>query len=619
MADSVICKTSKRDFLLWIYPIVGALGLFLLTGCQWKGSQKPSILVVAVESLNFDSITCDHNPRFGGFESICNESVRFTHAFTPSTMSQAALSSLLTGLYPVDHKVRHNGGTQYLSGTIRTAAEVAVGQGFRTSFFSGGPPIWRKSGLGQGFEIFEDNVRVNRQSQYRPASINFENFLLWLDRTVEEDPFFSVIYLADLQFPEVLTTSDLGEERGAGFDSQMEEISESLLHLIQNLKERNRWDMTHVIFTGLNGRHLRTRPNELDAFSLYGENTQVALYIKPARKKRDLGIEWKIDKNVSLVDVGATLFDLMGAPVPTSSYVQLEVSSLRSVLSKPEVNWNEDRLILLESHWPEWRGFGQPRYGVRKGHFLGIYDETLRVYNTLIDRMEVIPLAAKDHWRQQVLKESMPLFAEIRAQPWKPFPESMIEKLRVAHEMWREKGRSETVLHRMDYLMRSRPTDRQLLGWRVRTSLENKDWAELEKIGEKTKNPLWTFVARRNLEKPTYNLHLPSGCESAFRVRRKARITRQECDNPLFLALDAWSKETEAQARIEKREAFLRDYIISKVDEKVAEGNFVNFLNWDVDTDRPTEPHLVEFYLALPRARKMADVVTRRLSQETIK
>src|SRR5690606_10347070 len=123
--------------------------------CQWQSETKPSILVIAVDSLSSDFITCfdETESLNSGFATLCSESVRFTHAFTTSTMSVAALSSVLTAQYPYETSVFNN-GSNYLLNEFETIAEVAISKGYRTSLFSGGAPVFRKTGLGQGFEVF---------------------------------------------------------------------------------------------------------------------------------------------------------------------------------------------------------------------------------------------------------------------------------------------------------------------------------------------------------------------------------------------------------------------------------------------------------------------------------
>src|SRR5690606_4081404 len=146
-----------------------------------------------------------------GFKDVCEDMIRFTHAYTPSTMSQASVASLLTGKYPFEHGVWNN-GSSFLSAKFKTSAEVAFEKGYRTAFVTGGPPIWRKSGFEQGFEYFDDNIFVDYGKYYRPSFENLRVLQDWLSG-VGRDNFYSFVYLPDLQFPEVPTVDNDGYAR----------------------------------------------------------------------------------------------------------------------------------------------------------------------------------------------------------------------------------------------------------------------------------------------------------------------------------------------------------------------------------------------------------------------
>jgi hypothetical protein len=134
----------------------------LLTGCSWGDKKAKSLIVIAVEGLAFESFTCSNlkdNPgQAQGFYTFCEEAVRFTHAYAPSPLSGASLGSMFTGVYPVEHGLRDH-GEAYLPASWVTVPEVAIQKGYRTAFFSSGPPVLYKSGLGQGSSHFA--IRCN--------------------------------------------------------------------------------------------------------------------------------------------------------------------------------------------------------------------------------------------------------------------------------------------------------------------------------------------------------------------------------------------------------------------------------------------------------------------------
>ena len=203
-------------------------------GCDFQQKTQPSVLVVAVEGLSFESISCDSdatNERIiKDLKPFCEESVRFSHAFAPSTMSQATMSSLMTGLYPFDHGVHHN-GAEFLPARMHTLAEGALGKGYHTLFVSGGAPIWRKSGLAQGFEIFDDTMDISPGHYYRPSGDVVKVATNWLEHESPNTPFLGVMYLSDLQFPQIATKNDEGEVREKTSDAQLEEVADSLASL----------------------------------------------------------------------------------------------------------------------------------------------------------------------------------------------------------------------------------------------------------------------------------------------------------------------------------------------------------------------------------------------------
>lgn len=604
---------AKFFVLMIICPLV-------LSGCGWSGKRPPSILIVAVEYLGFDSFSCttpedSQGKPTDGFDTFCEESVRFTHAFTPSVMSQASLASIMTARYPFEHGVWHN-GSQFLSAQFLTAPEVAVEKGYRTAFFSGGPPVWRKSGLSQGFEVFEDNVRPSLLVPYRPIQENVNHLTKWLEKDVGEAPFFSLFFVPDLQFPDITTVNESGEIRDRSTASQLKEVSESLGILIRNLRRLRRWDDTTIFLVGLNGRPKVSRPGELETYSLYSEATQVALYIKPARTKRDLALEWKIDKNVSLIDVGATLFDLLGAPAPSPSEQRLEVTSLRKVLERPEVTWNQDRILMVESGWPQWRGMGGSRFALRKGHYLALYDSRPKAFNTLIDRQELSPLSEKDPLFRSLQLDVLSYLQDKGFQAWTPLTSTLVEKLELGRLLWRLSKDTEEVKRRLKLLAVNRPWDRQLIGWQAQLALQEGNWEWLRELGEESGERLWWYVADINLGRPARIQN--RGCDAIFLFGTESYRppNSQECDDELLLALLKWVESSKGAQRTTLQDQFIRLYLQRKIELNIGQWNYSNALNWDVDPDVVSGPLPADLFLALPKLSNYASAVQSRLSRE---
>lgn len=580
-----------------------SLGLYLLafSGCQQPKVERPNIIIIAVENLGFESIGCgglaDYSgqPVANGFEHLCRDSIRFTHAYTPSTMSQAALTSLLTGLFPFEHNVVHN-GANFLSSQVETVPERAVHLGMRTSFFSGGPPIFRNSGLAQGFELFEDHTPVGWNQFYRPARESLKLAQDWIVQEVGKDSFLSVVYLADLQFPFVETRTDSGEIRSKTYESQIQEIGESLNTFFIHLKKLKKWDNTYIVLAGLNGPTQEKRAEELSVNNVWTERTLVSLFVKPARKARDVGLEWTVDANVSLVDVGVTFFDLLGGSNNRRKSDIVRIS-LKGALTTPKVAWPNERWIPISSGWAEWRANGESRYAFRKGSYMVLWDSDPKVYNSLIDRYEVLPLVSQDFTSQQLIAEVEGIGEALGISRWKAMDRSLVQKHLLGRYFFANHENLSSESELLD-LVRLRKKDSQLRGWRAWQSLQARDWFRLLEIGRENKNLMWQWVAHANL-KTSMKLKLPV-CQEVFLGQKISDENPIECPDEIVLLAARWLTSSDEKMREAFREEFLASYRLLKLKERMSQYNYITGFVWDTNLDSPGEPLWIDLYLNLP-------------------
>lgn len=611
---------------LRVLPVFGILVLGLpmlgtLQGCVWKGEPPPSILVIMVENLGFNAFSCGDGAEFeagSGLQAFCEESVRFTHAYTPSLMSQATIASVLTAKSPHEHGVRHN-GAQALSAQEVTVAEAAASRGMRTAFFSGGPPVFRRSAINQGFDVFDDSFLVDYKRLYRPADEMVGMFLNWIQND-KPRTFFSVLYFADPQFIDVPTTNELGELRENSYHSQLDVVDEALGTLARELKRRKIWERTDIFLVGLNGNPAESRLRELPVTDLYSDRTRTVLMAKPASQKRETPFNWTIDSNVSLVDLGVTLFDLVGGPIPTTQLRRpAGPVSLRKVLSQPEPDWPEDREILSESAWGEWRGLTNTRVALRKGPFLYLFDERDRLYNTLTDSFESLPLPRREELPASTRAAMAKFLEELGYRPWHPVSALDFEKATLGRELWRSRAPDSETVSAFRKLAKQNPEDSELRGWRALFALRQQNWRELraaaQPVGQgpiytSPANPLWAFVAARNLGEKVAVPDVP--CLTFLKSGSRRRVSR-ECERAGIRDLVDWANETLPEAeRTRARDAFIRFYLQQTLEKRVAEYNEVAGRTWDtpLEVHSPTDDELL---LALPELKKLRTIVLARI------
>lgn len=573
------------------------------------------MLVIAVDELTFTDVTCRQDDNEGsGFQLLCNESVRFTHAYSPSTLSVPALSSLLTGLYPYQHKVRHNGGPG-LAAEVETVAEMALKKDYRTSFYSGGAPVFRRSGLHQGFEMFDDNLIPNFPSLFRPFKKSADNFLTWLKQDVAGDAFFTFIYVPDLIFTTNPTTTELGELRNLSFESQLDELDETLYEVFSRLKQAQRWDQTLVILVGLNGHTTSDRYRELSSMNLHGENTQVALFMKPPQpRKRDQAIHWKIDQNVTLVDVGRTLAEFMGV-TDLDSDASFPATSLHSVLKSPNTPWPEDRPILLESGWALWRKAGPLRTATISNHVLLINDEKPLLYNTLVDRLEVNPLPLL---QESILPTTQRLQSLVRKNGFTPSPpldSEWLVKLSLPFSRWMRADQEGALLKDLKRLATLQPRSLDLQNWTAQIALNQKSWDTLRTLGQKNNVELWQYVADRHLN--VKNPKVTDACFLLLNAKTLETSQLKACSDPLFLEMVDWLRaDARGLNKEAQRKRFERSFRYYMLDQLIQRTNIATGLIWDTARDNIYAPSRTELALALPEYTRVRNVVYRAITVE---
>ncbi|HWU44653.1 MAG TPA: sulfatase-like hydrolase/transferase [Bdellovibrio sp.] len=577
-------------------------------------------MIIAVDGLSVSDLNCNQDSGaettqspHSGFHLLCKESVRFTHAYTPSTLSVPALASVLTGLYPFQHQVRHNGGPG-LAPEMNLSSELAVRNEYRTGFFSGGAPVLRRSGLNQGFELFDDNLVPNISSLFRPLKKTSGLFLQWLKHEVGNSPFFGVLYAPDLAFTTTVTATDLGETRNLSFESQLDELDASLYALFQNLKSMNRWDKTTVILVGLNGHDTEDRPGELGPTNLHSENTQVALLIKPAQnKKRDDPIYWKIDQNVTLVDLGKTLFELLGQPSLKEDESDFPSYSLFDVLKNPVSTWPEDRPLLLESGWALWRNAGPLRTAGIANHVLYLNDEKPKLYNTLLDRFEVNPLPLLQESILPLTTKLQNLLRKNQLPAYVPPNTEWLIKTSLPYSRWMRGDQEPLLLRDLKRLNTSQSNSLDILNWTAQIALDQKDWETLKNLGIKNKVSLWQFVAERNLN--IKGTKASDSCFTLLGVKELDASRLKECGDPLFLDLIDWIRsDARGLSKDIQRKKFERSFKSFMLDQEIQRMNIALGFIWDTSRENIFAPSRTELALHLPELSRVRVLAYKALS-----
>lgn len=599
-------------------PVVLIFLALLVTNCAFRPSTKPSVFVLAFESLPSSVFDCQKSSdtiaaERSGVHTLCEESVRFTHAYTTSPLGAPALVSILTGRYPFEHGVWHN-GNQFLSGKFETVAEAAVKQGYRTLFISGGPPIWRKSGISQGFESFEDNVPIQVDKYYRPIEENLKILTDWIGNEATAEPVFTVVTNEDLIFPaphykqqpEVIPTSM--------YNQQLNSVQEALRHFFDRLRNMGLWDSSYIVIVGLNGIDNRNRPTELKGFNLFSENTRVALFIKSPHSSENLEPSKTVDANVTLADLGATLFQWVGSTPPRRSDHVLEVVSLDKAIAAKPPDLDSNRPILAESAWAQWHSVGKSRFSLRIDNYLFLFDKEMTVYNTLTDRMEEQPLREHDPNLAELVEKAGGIFQRLGVSRFEGLPQLYIDKVNLGSILESQHPPDKELETRFQNLLKKMPWDSELIEWWASLAFEQKNWLSLKNLGETSHRPEWVFLAGLALNESIQWPRTPCIRLLRHSYKKFAHSSAKTCDEFLFVLLLSWIKQPE-DSHLEKKyqDEFLVHYLYNRIDQDILKLDYLNGLVWDVSARMIRGPTNTDIVLLHPDYREYQQIVVRQL------
>lgn len=200
---------SITGLLLWAM-------LVALSSCTTRSAVGPDVPPRHAVLVVFDTLRADRMSVYGHdrettpyLESLAGEMVRWAALKAPESWTLPTHASLFTGRWPAEHHVHW--GQKTLGADLLTIAEVLQAEGFCTFGLSSNPMIHKKTGFGQGFDLF-DNVPKPHETKTQRLLARLPELL---HRAVERDcRLFLFLNVMDTHTPVVTA----GHDREFGVD-----------------------------------------------------------------------------------------------------------------------------------------------------------------------------------------------------------------------------------------------------------------------------------------------------------------------------------------------------------------------------------------------------------------
>ena len=288
---------------------------------------KKNLILISLDTVRADVA---YTGKFPAIESLREKGVTFLNTISSAPLTPPSHATVLTGLQPVHHEIRHL-FKEKLKGAVPTLAEILKEDGYQTGAIVSCPGMNRWYGFSRGFDHYDDVIpRLSdgsdplktvdvkkRGTALKRADLVVRKANDWLDKR-HKGPFFLFVHFFDAHWPYE------APEKFGGANPYEEEIAytDHYLHsfLDRLEKEGILKDSTVVCFSDqgedLEGWYPNDKggeelghPEEVGHGCLLYEQTQkVVLIISDST----LPSKKQIEQQVRLVDITPTILMLLG-------------------------------------------------------------------------------------------------------------------------------------------------------------------------------------------------------------------------------------------------------------------------------------------------------------------
>ena len=343
----------------------------------------PDVFLITIDTLRADHVRCYGYDKIEtpAIDSLAKDGIRFSHAFTPSPITNTSHTTILTGLMPSVHGVADFAIP--LATDHPTWAELLSAQGYHPAAFIGAVILDSKSlapGLDRGFDFY-DNFPEHSKTRSHWGRIErrgmdvVEHAKAWLTAH-PRGPHFVWVHLYDPHDPYEPPPPYSSTYKDRLYDGEIAYADSALGNLIAYLKARNWYQNALIIVVADHGEGLGEHREATHGIFLYDATLHVPMIFKlPARTSAAK----VVDAQVRTTDILPTVLDLIGTQIP-----KLNGESLRPFFNSE----GSTRIALGETDYPQRFGWA-PLRSVRTETFKFIEAPRPELYDLRADPAEL--------------------------------------------------------------------------------------------------------------------------------------------------------------------------------------------------------------------------------------
>lgn len=305
----------------WVLPALALVAGISVAGLWFVRGSRPrlsdshqNVLLVTIDTLRADALGC-----YGGkaatptLDHLAANGLRFSFAHSHVPLTFPSHTSLMTGLYPLDHGIHDNGGFR-LHADQRTLASILRAQGLSTGAFVSASTLDARLGLNSGFGVYDEGYTegdaMGREviAERRGADV-VGSALKWLGQ--QSGQWFCWVHLFDPHAPYEPPSPYREQYAQQPYLGEVAYADAALKPLLEFAQASQR--STLVIVTSDHGESLGEHGELTHGLFAYESTIHVPLIVSQPKL---LPSGQTIDSPVGLVDILPTVLELLGKPVP---------------------------------------------------------------------------------------------------------------------------------------------------------------------------------------------------------------------------------------------------------------------------------------------------------------
>jgi arylsulfatase A-like enzyme/Tfp pilus assembly protein PilF len=385
--------TRIRSSIIILVLTIPPAALYTAATAAKPQQIRPPVVLVTVDTLRADRLS---SYGYGGAKttniaSFAGEGVLFENAYVQTPITLPSHASILTGTYPMFHKVQDVVGK--LGNGMPTLATLLKQSGYATGAFVGATVLSSIWGLNRGFDVYDDRFEIREGMRQidldrveRKADDVLSPALAWLGQNGSQ-PFFLWLHFYDPHDPYAAPAPYSEEFRARPYDGEVAYVDAVFGKLIRELKSRNLYEKSLVVFTADHGESLGEHEEIHHGYFLYEASLRVPLVFK-LPDGRFQGA--RLANRVRSVDIAPTILQVLNLQPPAS----IQGESLLGMMAGKR--GSVDLPVYAETHYPKIHFNWSPLFTLLSGPYKYIEAPDRELYDLAGDRGETNNLAGSN-------------------------------------------------------------------------------------------------------------------------------------------------------------------------------------------------------------------------------